>query len=44
MIKFEGDQISLVPHIQGSNDAKTSGNGIVASVDECQQMYNEVNY
>lgn len=44
VIKYEGGQVSLVPHIQGSKGAETSANQIVASVDECQQMYNEVSH
>lgn len=43
-MKFKGGTVSLVPHIQGSKEAKTSGDQIVASVDECQQMYNEVRH
>ena len=42
MVKYKGGTVSLVPHIQGSKEAETSGKQIVASVDECQQMYNEV--
>lgn len=42
VVKFKGGQLSLVPHIQGSKDAETSGKNLVASVDECQQMFNEV--
>ena len=42
VIKYKDGSISLVPHIQGSKGAEISGKNIVASVDECQQSYNEV--